>query len=125
MIFKYAVVNWYNYRKELRAGFMKGFNDLDEAKQFAYKNAEKDRDYYECSDIVITEDQITDVHGPGKNGSPYANHTIIGYGGRYDDGYSTTFYSVVHWFAGVENEWYEVDGTYWDDKYNGQWYPHY
>jgi hypothetical protein len=39
-IMKYAVVEWYNYRKDLCAGFVKGFNDLDEAKDFAYKQSQ-------------------------------------------------------------------------------------
>ena len=124
---KYAVVNWYNYRKELNARFMKGFNDLEDAKKFAYKQAEKDvENYNENNYGVITEEQITDINGPGKYGSPYVNHTIVGYGGRSSDGYSTTFYSVVNWFDGVENEWDEFeDEKYWEEKYGDSWYPKY
>lgn len=124
--FKYAVVNWYNYRKELSAGFMKGFNNLDDAKKFAYKQAEKDREEYDNEGDVITEDQIDDNNGPGKYGSPYANYTIVGYGGRNSDGYATTFYSVVDWFDGVENDWDSFeDDDYWEEKYGDSWYPKY
>ena len=28
--YRYAVVHWYNYRKELSAGFLQGFDDLEE-----------------------------------------------------------------------------------------------
>lgn len=124
-MYKFAVVHWYNYRKELSAGFLKGFNDFEEARQFAYKMAEKDLEDYDCNEKgVITEDDITDNNGPGKSGSPY--NSIIGYGGRYHDGYSTTFYCVVEWFDGVMNDWDSFeDDSYWKEKYGNQWYPEY
>jgi hypothetical protein len=123
---KYAVVSWYNYRKELSAGFLKGFDDFNEAKEFAYKCAEKDCERYDNEKGVITLDDITDNNGPGKRGGPYYNHTIIGYGGRNITGYSTEFYCVVEWFDGVENYWDDFeDEEYWKEKYGSQWYPQY
>ncbi len=119
----YAVVHWFNYRKELSAGFIKGFDDLDQAKKYAYKLAENDVNDYEIEDAkVITEDEITDENGPGKYGSPYANWTIVGYGGRYPDGYCTTFYCVVPWFSGVENSWDFIDDS---DEVNEKCVPRY
>ena len=126
--FKYAVVHWYNYRKELHAGFSKGFDDLEEAKKYAFEAAEKDMIEYESNEAgkVITEDEITDGNGPGKDGSPYAGKTIVGYGGRFSNGYSTTFYCVVPWFPGVMNDWDEFEEPeYWDEKHGGEWYPIY
>jgi hypothetical protein len=124
---KYAVVSWYNYRKELSAGFIKGFDEFEKAKEFAYSRAKEDWDTYETYDqVVITEDDITDGNGPGKSGSPYHGRTIIGYGGRNSDGYSTEFYCVVEWFDGVENSWDDFeDSDYWGKKYGSQWYPKY
>jgi hypothetical protein len=120
MVFKYAVVHWYNYRKELSAGFLKGFDCLEEAKHCAFDFAYQDMKKYKTSDKVITEDEITDNNGPGKSGSPY--NSIIGYGGRYANGYSTTFYCVVEWFDGVENDWDSYDDDNEDDN---EWYPRY
>ena len=114
---KYAVVHWYNYRKELSAGFLKGFNDLEEAKNYAYDLAWKDT--LEDDAKVITEDEITDINGPGKSGSPYKS--LIGYGGS-SDGYSVRFYCVVEWFEGVTNNWEEYEG--YTEK-EGEWYPRY
>jgi hypothetical protein len=124
-MYNYAVVHWYNYRKELHAGFLRGFDKLEIAKQYAYKMAEKDLEEYQTNEKgVITEDEITDINGPGKYGSPY--ESIIGYGGRNSDGYSTTFYCVVEWFDGVTNDWDEFqDESYWEEKYGDQWYPEY
>ena len=123
-MYDYAVVYWYNYRKELNAGFLKAFNDFEEAKQYAFSLAEKDLIDYNVDDHVITEDEITDNNGPGKDGSPY--NSIIGYGGRYSTGYSTTFYCVVKWFNGVTNEWDDFeDEEYWIKKYGDEWYPEY
>jgi hypothetical protein len=117
----YAVVFWFNYRKELQAGFMKGFDDFEIAKEYAYSQAEK------CNNegVVITEDDITDKNGPGKLGSPYYGKTIVGYGGS-SDGYCTTFYCVVEWFPGVENSWDQFDDDeYWQEQYGSEWYPKY
>jgi hypothetical protein len=111
---------------------MRGFNDMEEAKKYAYECAYKDMIENETSEKVITEDEITDNNGPGKYGSPY--NSIIGYGGRYEDGYSTTFYCVVEWFDGVTNMWDEMDEM--DEKdvedemdekdvEDGEWYPRY
>jgi hypothetical protein len=123
-MFKYAVVYWYNYRKELSAGFLKGFNDFEEARQFAYKTAERDLDETETENGVITEDEITNNNGCGKNGSPYKS--IIGYGGSSETGYATTFFCVVEWFDGVKNYWDDFeDKSYWETKYGDQWYPKY
>lgn len=134
---KYAVVYWYNYRKELTAGFMQGFDEFEKAKDYAYNQAKKDFDLYKAewdrylqmrSDNVlgiITEDDITDNNGPGKSGSPYYGRTIIGYGGRYADGYSTTFYCVVEWFDGVENNWNDFETNDWEEEYGSEWYPEY
>jgi len=124
-MYKYAVVFWYNYRKELHAGFLKGFNDFDIAKRYALQKAEQDLiDFEENDEGVITEDEITDNNGPGKSGSPYKS--IIGYGGTNHTGYATAFYCVVEWFDGVTNKWDEFkDDEYWEEKYGGQWYPKY
>lgn len=124
---KYAVVFWYNYRKELNSGFMKGFDNFETAKEFAYNQAKNDLDSYQCNDKgVITEDDITDRNGPGKSGSPYNGKTIIGYGGTFSDGYSTKFYCVVEWFDGVENSWDQFDDSdYWEEQYGSEWYPKY
>ena len=75
-VFKYAVVRWKNYRKELRAGFLKGFYDLELAKNYAFRRAYEDMLKFD-NDKVITEDEITDINGPGKYGSPYKS--LIGY----------------------------------------------
>jgi hypothetical protein len=40
----YAVCQWFNYRKDLSAGFIQDFDDYQEAKRFAYNKALKD--YY-------------------------------------------------------------------------------
>lgn len=126
-MYKYAVVHWYNYRKELSAGFLKGFDKFEDARLFAYKRAEKDLEDYCSNDKgVITEDEITDNNGPGETGSPYYNKTIVGYGGRNHDGYATTFFCVVEWFDGVINEWDSFeDDSYWKEKYGNEWYPEY
>lgn len=119
--YNYAVVHWYNYRKELSAGFLKGFDDFEEAKKYAYSCAERDMyDYDNENARVITEDEITDNNGPGAGGGPY--NTIIGYGGRNPDGYATTFYCVVTWFDGVENSWDFMDDSENEDY---EWVPRY
>mmetsp|Transcript_11095 Transcript_11095/g.10030 ORF Transcript_11095/g.10030 Transcript_11095/m.10030 type:complete len:136 (+) Transcript_11095:117-524(+) len=120
-VFKYAVVHWYNYRKELSAGFIKGFNNLEKAKIYAFDLAYQDMIDYKTSDKVITEDEITDNNGPGKYGSPYASETIVGYGGKHDNGYCTKFYCVVDWFDGVTNDW----SQYCDTNNDEDWYPGY
>ena len=128
MTHTFAVVEWFNYRKELSAGFLEGFDDLKEAIDYAYERAFKDIGAYMSNDtgIVITEDQITDRNGPGKTRSPYAKKTVVGFGGRYPDGYMTNFYCVVPWFDGVMNDWNCFKSEdYWDEKYDGQWYPIY
>jgi hypothetical protein len=123
---KYAVVRWYNYRKELSAEFLKGFDDFEMAKKFAHECAKNDSEDWDNEDGVITLDDITDNNGPGKYGNPYYDKTIIGYGGRDSTGYSTDFYCVVEWFNGVENEWNDfADRQYWVEKYGTQWYPEY
>ena len=121
-MYKYAVVHWYNYRKELSAGFVGGFHDFEEARKYAFLKAELDA-FCNGTDYIITEDEITDKNGPEKSDKPYKS--LIGYGGS-KDGYATTFYSVVEWFDAVTNywEWSESD-DYWEEKYNGQWYPKY
>jgi hypothetical protein len=125
--YQYAVVQWYNYRKELGAGFIKGFHDKETAAKYAYCRAVEDAEENgDETKKVITEDEITDGNGPGKDGSPYAGRTIVGYGGRSDDGYATTFYCVVPWFEGVENEWDQFKSDrYWEAKHKGEWYPKY
>jgi hypothetical protein len=122
-VFNYAVVHWYHYRKELSAGFIAAFDDFDAAQKYAYSLAHEDMKRYGTSEKVITEDEITDVNGPGKNGSPY--NTIIGYGGRYANGYSTRFYCVVEWFDGVTNSWDSYDDDSDDDEDDDEWYPRY
>ena len=106
---------------------MQGFDDFENAKEYAYNQAKKDYDLYESNDKgIITEDDITDNNGPGKSGSPYYGKTIVGYGGRYSDGYSTTFYCVVEWFNGIENNWDDFETEdHWKQKYGSQWYPRY
>jgi hypothetical protein len=126
--YQYAVVSWKHYKKELSAGFIKGFDDQETAEEYAYALAVLDMEEYEENDSgrIITEDEITDRNGPGKHGSPYRRRTIVGYGGRFDNGYCTRFYCVVPWFDGVENEWSESHyDCYWEDKYDGEWYPKY
>jgi hypothetical protein len=126
--YHYAVVSWYNYRKELSAGFIKGFDDQETAEDYAYALAVLDMERHKSNNSgkIITEDDITDNNGPCKEGSPYWGRTIVGYGGRCDNGYATTFYCVVPWFDGVENEWDESHyDCYWEDKYDGEWYPKY
>ena len=120
--FRYAVVHWFNYRKDLESGFIKGFNDLEEAKTYAYKLR---KDCPHGNSPIITEDEITDNNGPGKSGSPY--DTIVGYGGSTGTGYCTTFYCVVEWFPGVANDWDNniKDDSYWKDIYGDEWYPEY
>ena len=118
----YAVVHWFNYRKNLKSGFLKGFNDLEEAKTYAYKRARKDCPYWNSS--VITEDEITDNNGPGKSGSPY--DSIVGYGGEDETGYCTKFYCVVEWFPGVTNKWHDLkEDSRWKKLYGDEWYPKY
>ena len=121
--FKYAVVHWFHYRKELSAGFRQGFVDFECARKFAYDCAYKDMIRFGTSDKVITEDKITDINGPGKDGSPYKS--LIGYGGRRENEYMTRFYCVVDWFEGVTNDrddWDESEGYKEED---GKWYPIY
>ena len=118
-VFKYAVVHWFNYRKDLHAGFLKGFYDLELAKNYAYRRAYEDMLEHN-NDKVITEDEITDINGPGKYGSPYKS--LIGYGGICSDGYMTMFYCVVEWFEGVTNDW---DGFETYEEEEGKWYPRY
>lgn len=123
---KYAVVSWFNYRKELSAGFIKGFDDLEKAKEYAFNLAKSDVEYEDEDEGVITEDDITDNNGPGKSGSPYSNKTIIGYGGGNKSGYCMRFYCVVEWFDGVKNHWCCFDNKeYWQEKYDTEWYPYY
>jgi len=94
-MFKFAVIHWYNYRKQLSAEFLGVFDDFEEARKYAFSKAEKDA---YCNDI-ITEDEIKD---PNKLNRPYKS--IVGYGGS-KDGYITTFYSVIEWFDGFKNDW--------------------
>jgi hypothetical protein len=116
----FAVVSWYNYRKELQAGFLKKFNNFEDARKYTYECASRG------NGPVITEDKITDNNGPGKHGSPYAEKTIVGYGGGNSTGYSTEFYCVVKWFPGVENNWDSMEeDEYWKQKYGDEWYPQY
>ena len=141
----YAVVNWYNYRKEQIAGFNEYFEDYEEARRYAYKCAISeikqncDEELYNrilnkyeptsvwdtelLKDIskeeyVITEKEITDNNGPCDG--PY--DSLIGYGNS-SDGYSTIFYSVVKSFDGVENSWCKMD----EDENEGseEWVPRY
>ena len=121
--FNYAVVHWFNYRKGLNAGFLKGFIDFASAKEYAYNCAQDDKADHQNEDPIITEDEITDENGPGKTGSPYYGKTIIGYCGESSNGYNSRFYCVVRYFDGVENEWDEFrDAENIDD---GKWYPIY
>ena len=133
----FAVVNWYNYRKELNAGFNMYFESFEEARKYAYKKAvamintneyllnkilKADGPTSEWSkelvnevspdEYIIMESEITDNNG---RVSPY--NSIIGYGNS-SNGYSTTFFSVVKSFAGVENSWddWEFDAEESDDE---------
>jgi hypothetical protein len=121
---KYAVVEWFNYRKELHAGHLKNFESYNEAAEYAFKRAQKDKEGWQNDGPVITEDEITNGDGPGKDGSPYANYTLVGYGGRNSTGYCTTFYCVVPWFEGVENSWDEF-GDDDDESNDDEWVPKY
>ncbi len=114
----------YNYRKELQAGHLKNFECYNEAAEYAFKKAQEDKEDNENEGPIITEDEITDVNGPGKDGSPYAGHTLVGYGGRDSTGYSTTFYCVVPWFEGVENSWDDF-GDDDDESNDDEWVPKY
>ncbi len=122
----FAVVSWFNYRKELQAGFLQKFNIFEDARKYAYECALRDQELCGDDGPVITEDEITDNNGPGKHGSPYADKTIVGYGGINSTGYSTEFYCVVKWFPGVENNWDSLEeDEYWKQKYGDEWYPQY
>ena len=72
---------------------------------------------------MITEEEITDPNGPGKGGSPYKS--LIGYGGRRENGYMTRFYCVVDWFEGVTNDWDDWDESEGYKEEDGKWYPIY
>ena len=148
---KYSVVYWYNYRKELHAGFMEYFNDYESARIFALNLSKKQMD---TSKLNMEEKMFIESQTDGtsmlsdetqekikeledKTGECY---TIIteceitdenGPGsGPYDtligyasshSGYSTEFYCVVDSFPGVENWWNE-----WDDfEDDSEWIPRY
>jgi hypothetical protein len=128
----YAVVYYFNYRKGLHAGFLKGFDDLKEAIDHAYACAEENfegdfmTDENDTRGMVMSEAQIADDTGPGKLGSPYRWKTIVGFCPRDTAGYSAKIYCVVPWFRGVLNEWHESeDQDHWEAKYGGEWYPRY
>ncbi len=126
---QFAVVEWFNYKTDLSAGFLKAFDDFQRAKEYAYKLAKQDiedTDQFDKEKVVTEDDLTDDVNGPGKYGSPYAERTLAAYGGGADGGYCTVFYCVVEFFDGVENEWdqYHHD-QYWEELYDGKWYPRY
>jgi len=133
--FNYAVVEWFNYRKDLSAGFISGFSTFEEARSFAYDLANTDKKEWKLQKIVTyvdyqkpPTDKIDSVNGPGIYGSPYAGETMIAYGasGSGEPGYSTLFYCVVPWFEGVENDWNDSeDDEYWEELYGDEWYPQY
>ncbi len=139
---EYAVVKWFNYRKEHVALCNALFENYEDAREYAYKMAYPeyelhgkysevtDEDFitikkildkrkitselldedrktidemskkYKTQFHIISEKEITDCNGPGR--SQY--DSLVSFGNS-DDGYSTTFYCVVEYFHGVENEW--------------------
>ena len=127
----FAVVHWFNYRKEKSAGFKGYFVSYEEARKYAYKQAVGSIDTSEISvsllneilkeeaptsewnkdlvkkvsseEYIITESEITDGNG-GEN--PY--NSLIGYGNS-SNGYCAMFFSVVKSFDGVENSWSECE----------------
>jgi hypothetical protein len=119
---EYAVVSWFNYRKECKAGFIRGFDDFEEARKYAYSLAESEK---REDEEIITEDKIS--HSEGCDGGPYKS--IIGYGATEDgSGYETTFYCVVKWFTGVTNSWcWEDDESESESDESGddEWRPRY
>jgi hypothetical protein len=109
---------------------LKNFPTFEQADRFALSKAEEDKLRYHNNGPIITERQITDNNGPGKNGSPYAGRSLIGYGGRDSTGYATTFYCVVPWFEGVENSWDELEDSDTESELElnptaNTWYPKY
>lgn len=117
----YAVVYWHNYRKELNAGFVKKFDTFEEADKYAYSLVEEDAKEEKVK--IITEEEITDNNGAEMG--PYENYKLKSYGAS-NDGYNTTFYNVVPYFIGVENDWDDSeDQEFWEEKYGDLWYPEY
>lgn len=138
----YAVVSWFNYRKEHHAACIHLFEEYEDAVDYAYKLAYIKEElyckYFEISEenlvkiknilnkreitsslckedrelveemsskykndfYIISEKQITDVNGPGM--SKY--DSIVSFANS-KDGYCCTFYCVVDYFYGIENEW--------------------
>ncbi len=139
---KYAVVCWFNYRKEQSASCTYLFEHYEDAVDYAYKLAYVQEELYSkysevnSEDLVriknilnkreitselpqedisfieemslkykqdfhiISEEEITDVNGPGE--SKY--DSLVSFANS-KDGYCCTFYCVVDYFYGVENEW--------------------
>jgi hypothetical protein len=128
----YAVVYYFNYRKCLRAGFLKGFDDLKEAIDHAYACAEEafEEDFPEDENhtrgMVMCHEEIVDDTGPGKLGSPNRGKAIVGFCPSDTAGHSANIYCIVPWFGGVLNEWHDFeDHHYWKAKYGEEWYPRY
>lgn len=145
---KYAVVTWYNYRKELHADFMEYFNDYESARIFALNLAKKEMDTSKLNmeEKMFIESQtdetsmlsdetqekikeleekteecytiITEGEITDDYGGPY--DTLIGYACSHS-GYSSEFYCVVDSFPGVENSWNQWD-NFEDDS---EWIPRY
>lgn len=93
---KYAVVYYFNYKKESSAGFVRYFDLFSDACKCAYNMAEIDSKYKKTNIVMKEYD----------NDQSYYD-IILSYG-SFKDGYSTVFYGVVESFSGVENSWNQM-----------------
>jgi hypothetical protein len=145
---KYSVVHWYNYRKELNAGFCKYFENFEDADKYAFNLALNDTcnlpdelngiEYTVPTSELPTESQqliteisekyeesyyiITEDEITDNNGPGYGPYNCIKSYGNSKDGYATTFYCVVESFPGVENSW---DDFVYEDYEHENWVPKY
>jgi hypothetical protein len=107
----YAIVWWFNSRRNRSAGFLKKADSLEEAKKIAFNYAWKS----------IEDEETEGVSGEviGEYSNPYLDYTICSYVGGTS--INNTIYCVVEWFDGVESKWdeYDIDddATGWVPKY--------
>jgi hypothetical protein len=111
--YKYAVVHWLDSNDYFNAGFIKGFDNLEEAKKEAYRLAEEKSDNETTRKshrrrghfLKKKEMQLNNI-----NVSPYHDKTIVEYGAEFGD--TIYYFSIVPWFHGVTNNWdSESDNT--------------
>ncbi len=131
--FKYAVVEWKSDKKKQYANFIRGFDNIEDAKSLALdmyaeyfrENIEKlpfDKEHIVksrleekklTSELSTSEQNLVRTGADSMyNDNPYTS--LYSYGNSNSDG--MIYYSVVEWFPGVEHNWSYVE----DERVNVQ-----